>query len=223
MKKFTDEDVREDPSLLPLVREYLAGYEGTFSPLVQAKEHFFLFGLYPTVSRDVLTARTVLNCMIHDYEWSDKLPETRGRRRHNQWNRKITTRKMQCSVDAPHGGHRWLDSQGEDHSCEGVPYPINRKMTWTAARINRPLAASRGGKLVHHTTGQGEIKWIPLDPHEYGESLPIEIKVKLVCKYPSWLKNPRLLSVDEALAYISASAGEILVCPHCEKALVDPR
>jgi hypothetical protein len=67
--KYTDADVRGEPDLVELAKEYLENYFGDFDPLVEAQE-YHLRGLeMPTA-----VVRKVLNCMRHDTEWAHVLP-----------------------------------------------------------------------------------------------------------------------------------------------------
>lgn len=60
-RKYTDTDVRKDPTLAPIALRYLSEYNGDFEPLVSARALMMAGGRL----RNVMI-RTVLNCMRHD-------------------------------------------------------------------------------------------------------------------------------------------------------------
>ena len=60
-RKFTDRDIRDNPSLIYIAEEYLRGYTGDFEYLVACQEFLSDNGRIPAS-----LARPVLNCMRND-------------------------------------------------------------------------------------------------------------------------------------------------------------
>lgn len=183
---YTDRDVRESEKLRELALLYAANYDGTFQPLITAREY-----LRETGRMSTKTARIVLNCMRHDDGVSKDMPKPKGftRRKHEP-----KVKKWQCSNKEPHYGH-WSDKKGR---CEGVPWPINRRSTVdVAATVKYPFAVSQSGAFVHRTHGSARVRWYP-NRHDWGFSEHVKpiLYVRLICKYPSVLRNPILVTKE---------------------------
>jgi arsenate reductase-like glutaredoxin family protein len=187
--KYTDRDVREDPTLRELAEAWAQSYGGEFEPLVNAKREYWREGQLSTT-----TARTVLNCMRNDVNGFRLLRAPRpvvlelvgGR---------VTGKLGQppfCSDPRPHYAH--TEYQGRRaQRCAGVPWEINRASYFrTTARIKARYAAAANSPMYHLTSGKGELVWRTDDEHAYGMARPSELWVDLVCRYPSVLKDPML-------------------------------
>lgn len=72
--RYTDRDVREDASLLPLAEDYLRGYTGDFAFLVDLRQALVSHGRPLTVAN----VRGVLNCMRNDPRVCLALPSPRA-------------------------------------------------------------------------------------------------------------------------------------------------
>jgi hypothetical protein len=227
--KYTDRDVRSDPSLMELAVAYVLNYNGEFEPLVEAKDLFEEDG-----ELTVPIARKVLNCMRHDATVAMNLPKPNYGQNVLQFpqppprsRRKVTHDKKQCDVQKSHGYHIW----GEDleHQCDGVPWPINRGSVQLPAKIKVRYAASRTGTLIHDVDPLGTHRTVWQGPrHSYGYRTDefsyydsdADLIVKLLCRFPSYLQKPILIreaDVDQYMTMINVIQGEkaMKMCPHC--------
>lgn len=236
--KYTDRDVRADESLRELATRYLEQYTGEFEPLIEAKEYLEEDAYLP-----VALVRKVLNCMRHDSSWCDRLPAP-DRRATVLPFRKPSPRKpeqvdKQCDETKGHVRHPWgKTSWGESgwdyywkYECQGIPFKINRRNRVTVAKVKKPFAAARTGKLIHsiNPDGRHTVTWRILlheygwasDQHDYLDA-DGDLNVDLRCKFPSRIERPILLGVDQVQLYIEAQAaigrGGVRRCPHCIKA-----
>lgn len=229
-RKYTDRDVRENPSLRELAENYLCDYGGDFEPLVDAQ--FALMNLPFGEQLPTNTVRVVLNCMRHDNNVASSLPEPvrpklelvtmpRRNRKYKFW--------LDCDNTESHEPHSW----GEDtdrHRCSGVPFEINREYTIVLdAKVKLPYVRAGQSQLIHMTTGEAWSYWQIADPirvfddlraatHKYGPRFPSDLHVKTVCKYPSIIKNGTLLDGDEVSELLKKNIFNIHLCPHCVKA-----
>lgn len=223
--RYTDRDVRENPTLTDLAYDYLDNYGGDFQPLIEALGTFKSDGKLPTN-----LVRVVLNCMRHDANVANDLPAPIGYKiprkiaevvkpRRRDWNEPVP-----CELsdrDESHDGHTYrLDD--EIVFCEGVPWKINRSVTSFDAKIKVPFARARGGKLIHSLTGEGWCEWFPpVHGHTYGwGKIGPFLTVKLTCQYPSIIKRPILLTEEKARVLIESVPDELSVCPHCTEVAI---
>lgn len=226
--RYTDRDVRDDPSLVDLAVAYVMNYTGEFEPLVDAKEYLEEEG-----ELTIALTRKVLNCMRHDANVMSRLP--RPQRRDNvvdlapRRKKKENTNKP-CSDTQPHYVHRW---GGEDNPykyyCEGVDWPINRGRIVRPAKVKVPYVASRTGVLIHDVMPGGPHWSIWQGPtHEYGYrtdehpwyNSAADLSVKLLCKFPSRLENPILIKGNELEKYMEIEDAlkglrRMSMCPYC--------
>ena len=95
------------------------------------------------------------------------------------------------------------------------------------AKVHLPFAKAVGGFLIHQTapgSAHFTIWRAPLDPGDRWGSEPAQdgqarledLNVKVRCKFPSWLRNPRLLDAAEA-ALVMEADPRVRHCPHCAK------
>lgn len=68
-ERYTDRDLRRDPRLLGIAICYARDYDGEFEPMLDARDEAIRNGTLP-----LPMARTVLNCMRHDFEAQEMLP-----------------------------------------------------------------------------------------------------------------------------------------------------
>lgn len=220
-RKYTDRDVRENPSLRRIAVDYLMDYGGDFEPLVDAIDMLKSGAQLPT---NVI--RVVLNCMRHDRNVADSMPEpTRPKLELVMDEEKPKKKKKklpwqsQCDNPESHEDHIWDEPKGDRHWCKGVPFPINREPFWARAVSRRPFVLARGGKMIHYASleqGSG-VYWSP-PRHEYGMAKPHELAIKTLCRYPSILKRPILLSADDASLIVFTGPlieKQITLCPYC--------
>lgn len=217
--KFTDRDVRDYPALADLAREFVIEYTGDFS---------FLRDMKLTV--DMMTVgmvRGVLNCMRNDPRASIKLIEIMKQPRPDQpaangdgdfsedetvvpfrrRRRSVKRTNDLCEETSSHYAH-W--SGGEfNNFCPGIPWPINRERTSLPAKVKRKYAIAKSGTLIHLVAKEGSMcSWYPADAHGYWYR-HTELYVKLVCRYPSSLRDPVL--VDE----LPEHHWNLKLCPYC--------
>lgn len=179
---YTNRDVANNDSLIRMAEKYATEYKGEFEPLVSARDQMLILG-----NLSIPVARVVLNCMRHDDEVCDSMPAPVGR-----VSKARNNKEESCSITGPHYAH-WSG----DARCPGVPWAINRPdYVDFKAVIKFPLAVSKSGSLIHRTEGTGIMRWHPLQ-HEWGYfKFTPDLYVKLVCKYPSILRNPVLISEE---------------------------
>ena len=223
--KYTDKDVRENPNLREIATKYVEEYGGDFAPLVNIK-----LGLVH--DEDELTtaeARIVLNCMRHDSTVNGSLPAPRFGVPADRPRRDAVVIPMQrdrrsarhrgpvehkCGRTQPHDEHF---TSGYDVKCPGVPWEITRYgLIPTRGRIHgKPYAASATGALVHKVEGEAVFYWRP-NRHEWGfeTGLPVQFSVKVLCKNPSWLKDPKLYAEEPVHLYDDDSFGRSR-CKRC--------
>lgn len=214
-RKYTDRDVREDSTLKLLAEEYIQNYGGDFEPLVNAVAIYRDTGDLP-----VSIVRVVLNCMRYDRNVAPHLPNPKkyemGAVVEIERHRKKRKNYYQdCDNFESHYGHSWQGEENDTYWCSGVPFLINRETFSTCATVKFPLAKARHGKLVHHITGEAWIYWLP-PSHTYGPARAIELQVKSLCKYPSVIVRPQLLSAEKATSLISLNPADLALCPYCQ-------
>lgn len=222
-RKYTDKDVRQDSTLRQIAEEYVVNYGGDFEPLVNAVRMMEEGEKLPT---NII--RVVLNCMRHDREVANQLPNPENLQPRLELVTDRPTRKLPrripwdypCDYPESHDGHGWKDpgSGVNNHWCPGVPFAINREHFFTRAVVNRPFFCARGGKLIHiasHEDLGTSILWRPWRRHEYGEAEAIELAVKSLCRYPSIIRKPVLLTREEAMTLDAVAIVEVEFCRHC--------
>lgn len=213
--RYTDRDVRENESLTDLAYDYLRNYGGDFEPLVNALTSFKHDGYLPTNM-----VRIVLNCMRNDLNVANDLPAPVG----YKVPRKIATvvkprrrdwdEPLPCSIKESHDAHTYkLDD--EFTRCLGIPWEINRSYFELEATVKVPFARARGGRYIHMLTGRAWCEWHP-PWHEYGwGKVPPILIVEVVCKYPSFIKRPILLTENKARVLLEGLSDSLSICPHC--------
>lgn len=212
--KYTDRQVREDPELLAFAVGYAKDYEGDFDFLLEAKSYALFNDSLP-----IGVARGVLNCARHDLRVAATLPEpkyaieearvTDIRTRQPRRKQKL----KQCGDGREHHEHHWYDTEQKTVTflCEGIPYAINRTESFLATTdIRAPYCVAKSGRLLH-TVDHGLFIWYPY-PHKWG-FYAIKLQVKLVCKYPSILRDPDLVTEEKAEELLRL--GMFTKCPHC--------
>lgn len=214
--RFTDRDVREDPSLRTLAEGYVAGYGGDYAPLLDAKREQARDGRLST-----RTARVVLNCMRYDFKVSALL-DPGVRRAVPQLSvvrdDGIAAELPECQDPRPHAAH--YETRGKRYTrCEGVPWPINRAWFQTTARIKARYAAAAQSAIYHLTSGKGEVLWEPPGRgHEPGPAVLRRLYVDLVCKFPSVLADPMLFAEEPThlISGVKRQPGPRQLCRYCK-------
>lgn len=234
-RKYTDSDVRADPTLLEMAYEYLDEYTGDFEPLVRA-QCVLSEGRHLTTSQ----ARVVLNCMRHDWNIADKLPApqatiipmpAREEVKMPKKKKRYTLAPDTCGNPEVHPPHNWSNSDFDyELHCRGVSN--DRKIVQRDARIKVPYVKARSGAKVHLLTGDGYYEYWP---NQYGSGYDISylmrrypaefqlwglgptLWVKTMCKYPSWIKSP-LLFAEFPENMISAKGDPVELCNYCHTA-----
>lgn len=216
--KFTDRDVRDHPILVDVARNYLIQYTGDFEFLLDMRrkcEHL-----------TIPQARGVLNCMRNDPRATNALmeilkrlprrPELPAANGDGEFEAKVVDIQVKmkpvCDITEPHESHYINKAKG---MCRGVPFEINRQHYFSLpATIKRPFALSKSGALIHVVAAKGSIvQWFP-PIHHYGFGRR-DLWVKLICRYPSALRNPQLLTRERAEALHEML--NLKWCPHCVK------
>lgn len=220
-RKYTDSDVRADPELTELAYDYLDVYTGDFEPLVQAQDR--------VASRQFLTTsqvRVVLNCMRHDWNIADNLPTPMAkvidmpvRGEHSVHPAQGKKRKKgkpvlpePCTRTDIHERHQ-LDQMG--FYCHGVPND-REDYLWIDAKVKVKYVKAKGGKMIHLVGDGSNFQW---KTNRFGPGFSRfspYLNIKLLCKYPSWLRNPILLpEIPEGM--LTPQGKPIGLCPYCEK------
>jgi hypothetical protein len=235
-RKYSDSDVRRDPELTELAYDYLDNYTGDFEPLVRAQDR--------VASRQFLTTamvRVVLNCMRHDWEIADQMPQPmakviempvrdneveivpkRKRTKTPSW----TDRYVDCGKTEVHPPHSYEANGFDQWRCSGVANDRPDHL-WIDAKIKTPYVKAPGGKMIHLLGEGSNYHWYP---NRYGDGygslnlpgegslwmrFPPDLNVKVLCKHPSWLKNPLLLwEIPDGL--ITNDGTPIKLCKYCE-------
>lgn len=232
--RYSDRDVRENTELFDIAARYLQSYRGDFEYLQDCQRHYTVNG-----SLTVAMTRGVLNCMRNDPRVAGDLPapkygapdteatvtpidRKKKNKRKNKGRRGGINNPRQCEKPESHRAHSW-----DDHNewCNGVPFAINREGTYVPARFKPGVkfVLARGGKMIHGIAPEGNhgFVWVPKQ-NEYGwlhedwELFPfrVDLDVKLICKYPSWLRNPYLLRESDILRD-GLHHGDLYVTPFC--------
>lgn len=188
---YTNADVRGDRDLYQMAVDYAEGYTGDFRPLVEARNM-----LIEGVDLPTQVARVVLNCMRHDADICDRMPQPKRTLRLVEDGPRATKPiHKQCGDTNSHLCH-WITS---DTLCDGIPWEINRNPhVHTTAKVKYAFAVARSGNLVHKTTGKAKMFWLPRI-HAEGFVGDPSLYVDLVCKYPSVLRDPILLKEEPSL------------------------
>jgi hypothetical protein len=239
--KYSDRDVRADPDLAELAYEYLDAYTGDFEPLVRAQEVL-------TGSRLLTTSqiRVVLNCMRHDWNIADQLPQPMAKviempqrdnevevipKRKKYKEPSWKDRYVNCERTDLHPSHAYEKNGYDQWRCDGIANDRPDHL-WTDAKIKTPYVKAPGGKMIHLLGEGSNFHWYP---YRYGDGFgglsrqfdedgkywqwgrfPPALNVKLLCKHPSWLRNPMLLwELPENL--ITNDGTPIKLCKYCEK------
>lgn len=216
----------ENPDLREIALDYVEKYGGSFEPLVRAK-----VALTRGEDLNASQIRVILNCMRLDPNVSSSLPSPRfgipsAKRPPSRDAIVIPLQRDKrtpeptlgpCGKTEPHHRHPW-GKPGESkyrRTCEGVIFPINRYGTiGTEAKVKYKFATSKGGKLVHKTTGEAVVIWHPHD-HEWGfDERFTTLKLKLECKLPSWLTDPILYKEEPTHLYGDENFGRTR-CSRC--------
>lgn len=224
---YTDRDVRSDlAKFRSIATKYVQGYTGAFEPLVDAQD-----AVKEGLELTLPMVRKVLNCMRHDFAVAASLPRVVPMTKKSNVVDIFTSSRSrprdreirQCDSKSGHYRHNWWDEEDEDlrYFCEGVEFEINRWNYSRPATVKAEFALAGGGALVHRTTGKGKVFWVP-EEHDWGFVNQI-MSVKVVCKYPSWLKNPRLYKEEPVDLYDVKSPKPFSRCKHCFGSSATPR
>lgn len=226
---YTERDVREKPLLTELAKEYLQKYGGTFEPLVRAQR---VLGAGHDLTPAIV--KTVLNCMRHDTSVAEDMPDP-GEWIYPEMKKQTTTGKKskkppklpyECDRTDFHPEHHGDTIQGY---CQGI-HEINRnRAVRMPATVKRPFVIAKTGFLIHIPV-EAWFAWLPKS-HEWGyhmhgtyrqpENQQVDdvrfpsyggLTVR-VCKYPSILHQPKLITVEEAKMLVST--GERHYCMSC--------
>lgn len=220
--KYTDRDVRESPDLAEMAVEYVEQYGGEFEYLIDMKMRL-------AQGYDLTTPmiRGILNCMRHDPRITglpaplppeegvvvELRPAKRKKRKSHVWDRE---NPVPCNEIKSHDAHTWRPDGEHYEWCNGVPWAINRLSSiYLPAQVKLPFVVARSGKLIHRVGPTDHwVEWWP-NRHEWGFNriLQPELTVKLVCKYPSVLRQPLLLTAERAEQIIEVC--ELDWCRHC--------
>lgn len=214
--KYTDRDVRENDGLEERVYQYLEGYCGEFQFLVDAKMRLEYDGELPTP-----IIRGVLNCMRVDvrvtdlpkplpYQPAEVIPMERTESHARRIRRERNKRKV-CTRTDPHPYHGGFGE--ENDFCDGV-YLINRVSYYTMEARVKPeyrYVVARTGAKIHGVTS-AVVMWYP-NIHKTGWNRSPKLIVKLHCRYPSTLVDPRLM--DEMTAKGFTDLFAVPFCLHC--------
>jgi hypothetical protein len=134
-----------------------------------------------------------------------------------------------------HSSHNWKLVGGDDHDYFVCPGRTNGRAghLWIDARIKTPYVKAKGGRMIHLL---GEGSYFHWTPYPYGDGFgglarqfgteernnglwgrfPPALNVKLLCKHPSWLRNPMLMwEIPDGL--ITNDGTPIELCIHCKK------
>ncbi len=235
-RKYTDADVRADISLIELAYEYLDTYPGEFDPLVRAQD--VVRSGRPLTTPQI---RVVLNCMRNDWDIADKMPrpmakvidmpvrdndiEVIPRRKRKDKVPSWEDRYVDCDSPKLHPPHSYKKNGFDQWRCGGKAN--NRPdHLWIDAKIKTPYVKAKGGKMIHLLGEGSHFHWYP---NRYGDGygnlnigdgmwprFPPDLNVKLLCKYPSWLRNPMLMwEIPDGL--ITNDGTPIGLCKYCEK------
>lgn len=227
---YYNRDVEENPVLSKMVFEYLMGYEKSFDFLIAMREKFL-----EENDLSITNIRKVLNCMRHDYDICYKMPAPLGR----PWcdadestgrSRRPRQKPKQCEKTEPHvGPHNWGKSY--EFVCTGIDWPINRRAPyWKDVNVRASHCVSKSGRLIHLVAAEGhKALWTPAYhawgwSHEiwqmqYYRAHQVPLSINLVCKFPSRLRNPILLTEEKVQRYMDnqedLGVRELEYCPHC--------
>jgi hypothetical protein len=224
--RYTDRDVRESAELADMALRYALNYHGEFEFLTDAKHHAQVEG-----TLTVALARGVLNCMRNDARVAAELPppayyaDDKVVPMSTQKNKKKRY-NLDCNNLESHDGHSWYEVpetyQGL-HFCEGVPFPIMRKSSISMKlRVNVPYVVSKNRHVMIHASvpdsDRNRLEWRP-NRHDWGfkgiygyGDLWLTAWIKIRCKYPSILRDPLLLTQEQADGMIEIGT---MWCPHC--------
>lgn len=214
--KYTNRDVREDPRLTELAVVYLQESANEFEPLVLARQE-----LIETGALRVQTVRIILNCMRNDYKVGDQMPvpdrptlslvvPSKG---------KAVQKPEECGQSTPHVGHYFVTQHWGNVYCYGVTN--GRKHSFERSFTPKVgYAKARTGALIHRPADEGS--WIMYWTNQYGPGFKrTEVSLKLSCKYPSRIKNPLLMNLDQAMEVAGTPVNNlkpdelILFCQRC--------
>jgi len=211
-RKYTDRDVRENPTFVDLVEAYLHRYEGDFEFLIDNKMR-----LAQNITLTTGQVRGVLNCMRHDprvrnlpepLPYEDNVIDLQPRKRQRQ-----KYGMEDCDKLEPHYPHNWGNDEGI-YKCSGIEWAINRNSFTKPAIVRRPFAVARTGAYIHKVDlhGSHHFRWYP-EPHDWGWVMEPVLHVKLACKYPHWIEKPLLFSVEKDVP--EPIRTDRSNCPHC--------
>lgn len=207
--KYTDRDVRSHPDLIALAVGYLEDYPGEFEYLLDAKR------ILTEVGSGALTVsqiRGVLNCMRHDPVVAGKLyeiaPPTTPKEdldRHFTPRIRRLNEVMRCADVSPHSPHQVSNNK----QCRGVSkYPVSM-----SAQVHARFCKASTGKLMHLVGDEAFVTW-HYRPYT-NELARVDLRVKVKCKYPSWIDRPVLFKEEPTIGEMLLM--EVEFCPHCEK------
>lgn len=243
-RKYTDADVRADMELTELALEYLDTYAGDFDPLVRAQDVLLRGGVLTTSQiRVVLNCMrhdwNIADQMptpmakVIDMPVRDEIPvlgymEPKPKKRKKKPS--YQDRYISCDDPKPHPSHRYEADGFDDWMCPGVRND-RVEVVIMKAKIKVPYAKAKGGKMIHLVDPYGD-SYFMYSPNRHGDgygsgfaskTFPFpwgiypSFHVELMCRYPSWLKDPLLLAeIPEGM--LTSEGKPIGLCPHCKKA-----
>lgn len=206
--KYTDQDVRNNPDFYGIVVNYLVDYPGEFQFLIDCKMRI-------ASGMDLTTGmvRGVLNCMRVDprvkdlpepMDWPDDvIPIDKSYRRPKK------RRKVPCTRTDFHI-HQFADWETYEY-CPGK-YEYNRIGRYRLPATVHPEYVFVKGKSAAtktvHLVVSAEMEWVP-NQHEAG-FYKNELIVHTACRYPYYLRNPKLLTVE-----MIDETDDLYRCGHC--------
>ena len=207
--KYTDQDVRQNPDFYGIVVNYLVDYSGEFQFLIDCKMR-----IASNMDLTVGMVRGVLNCMRVDprvkdlpepMEWpEDVIPIDKSYRRPKK------RRKIPCTRTDYHS-HRYEDWDTYEY-CPGK-YEYNRTSYQLSATVHPEYVFVKGKsaatKTVHLVT-KAEVIWYP-ERNVAGFIKEPELIIHTACRYPYYLRNPKLLTVD----IVKDNQEELYRCGYC--------
>jgi hypothetical protein len=234
--RYTDRDVRENGELVELAEQYVDGYNGDFQYLIDMKMRVHS-GLQLTTPM----VKGILNCMRADPRVTGlptPLPpeennvvvelKPQKRKKRKPWRSDLACNQVDQKIE--HSSHSY-DTEEYNGWCIGFHWINRTEPVYTQAKIKVPFVVARGGKMIH-LVGDPERHYFDWSPRahkwgfaytEYGAAnWPVDLHVKLACKYPSFLTKPILLTVDQAdLMKEKDGLGFMPYCQHCMAVMSD--
>lgn len=210
-RRFTEEDIRRDPTLMQIACNYARSYVGEFTPMVNAYNLLATAGTLP-----IAIAKTVLNCMRHDARVAGLLPMPGDEpARPGVVDQLIAADRLEikrCSRITPHAAHRYgVRASSQNMLCHGVKHVPDLRIK---AKVKAVFAVARTGSVIH-TIDQDEV----VIEHVYDYALEARVPKRLVVPSVCGIRmyNPRLVSILDAVALTQAIDEPVPYCQRCGK------